>query len=964
MVIPNFSVWTLLSEAVPAGSNFLPVMSSMGFILGRQVKIDPGTPSEELSSIKAFGSLLLAVPLKFAHAAGANITMVDAPPPLPPPPNITMPAMRPTECYPCSAQDVVAGGAPCIDLFDENYPNAFAKAMDSLKVVYPFREHKDINFDLLKTAYLVEFQKAEAAKATDPWGAYKTYTTLIRHVMSQIPDGHLFLKQEAPCEAFAGNATVAKGVVANITRERVGGSYGFIVSPLDNGNVIVSYVEPYSPAAKAGIKTEWILRQVDGQDVEDWVNAQDWDYIDGWNYAVKANLRIQKYRLVTRGAIGTHRSFSFQRNLEGAGFSLSAEDDNYKLWRLSGNRNIPREPVLDSNQPLGVHFSLDTRWNAKGYGYIGVPMVLWKSGAMMGAIKQLVHEGVKGLILDVRGNEGGINKQVADLQGMINQDESAQAMFYAEHCAKGRELLSMCTLVPPEMWETFSTEVCHCNFKAKCEAWKLRPDIWDCAPPFEAYEKMLISKLNEEVTFTGPIVTIVNSQSISAAEGIAMITHKLSEQNPPRGAVVGFTGTMGSFGLTGGKLYFPGGIMLEFPYAASMTQNEKIQLDSNADGIGGVYPTDPVPRTVNTMTRFYQVPDTYIHGDGQYDHADTLVNHIGIDDGTDVEYAYAERVLAGLLESFPQAEAMLLKPVMAGASALPIGDTNPFSIGSEIVIAGGTHREETNEVVNFGSLILKNPLQYSHAAGASVGVLSHPTTTFLPATTTTPENLLDWVMWPVTAVAGAVGVGVGAAAAGAAAADTIPVAPTPLQVPVLDPYVAPRKCDQDVGLQTYGPNGCVSVWREAQFGHCIMATNCDAASISNYEFGFVCVDPHCMPVKHTFGTDSFTAHETFDTQIGCTQCLGLEHLPPLIHVAGEVATAEKDVGELKNEVQETNTAVETLKRNLNVGGPPQHRSAYTYQSGPPDFSMTALRAKKHHPHHEQASKLIWKNNGS
>jgi methyl-accepting chemotaxis protein len=43
--------------------------------VGAKVTIDPGTDIEEDNEVKAFGSLVLLKPLKFAHAAGAKITI-------------------------------------------------------------------------------------------------------------------------------------------------------------------------------------------------------------------------------------------------------------------------------------------------------------------------------------------------------------------------------------------------------------------------------------------------------------------------------------------------------------------------------------------------------------------------------------------------------------------------------------------------------------------------------------------------------------------------------------------------------------------------------------------------------------------------------------------------------------------------------------------------------------------------
>jgi len=67
---------TSMTEPVEAGATTLPVPDSIvGFKVGRQIVIDAGTPQEEVHEIAAFGSIVLAAPLKFAHPAGASIVM-------------------------------------------------------------------------------------------------------------------------------------------------------------------------------------------------------------------------------------------------------------------------------------------------------------------------------------------------------------------------------------------------------------------------------------------------------------------------------------------------------------------------------------------------------------------------------------------------------------------------------------------------------------------------------------------------------------------------------------------------------------------------------------------------------------------------------------------------------------------------------------------------------------------------
>lgn len=86
-------------------------------------------------------------------------------------------------------------------------------------------------------------------------------------------------------------------------------------------------------------------------------------------------------------------------------------------------------------------------------------------------------------------------------------------------------------------------------------------------------------------------------------------------KNLAKGTVIGFNGTNGSFGIVGVHLTLPGPYTFRYAYGRSLDSKGVVQLDSNAEGIGGVLPDIRVPAT--------------------YDNIIALAN------GTDVELNYA-----------------------------------------------------------------------------------------------------------------------------------------------------------------------------------------------------------------------------------------------------------------------------------------------------------------------------------
>ena len=72
-----------------------------------------------------------------------------------------------------------------------------------------------------------------------------------------------------------------------------------------------------------------------------------------------------------------------------------------------------------------------------------------------------------------------------------------------------------------------------------------------------------------------------------------------------RSQVVGFEGTAASFAMAGGTATFPGGL-LNFPYGRSLDENKQIQLDSNVNLVGGVLPTERIPRNASNAIKLVE----------------------------------------------------------------------------------------------------------------------------------------------------------------------------------------------------------------------------------------------------------------------------------------------------------------------------------------------------------------------
>lgn len=118
--LANAEASTTLADDIDAGATVLNITAPVGFLVGREILIDAGTPLQEVNYIAGFGSLILSFPCKYHHMKGVLITMPRPPPTTPTP--ITMPPFRPWMNFRPMAFFPAPGPAPGPYPFSMPYP--------------------------------------------------------------------------------------------------------------------------------------------------------------------------------------------------------------------------------------------------------------------------------------------------------------------------------------------------------------------------------------------------------------------------------------------------------------------------------------------------------------------------------------------------------------------------------------------------------------------------------------------------------------------------------------------------------------------------------------------------------------------------------------------------------------------------------------------------------------------------
>ena len=445
-----------------------------------------------------------------------------------------------------TAQDCQSTPQYCADFSDKGWVDAFDSMHAKFSVEYAFTDWKGIDWPALRTEFrpLVVQAQADSDEAA-------FYMAMRRYAFS-VPDGHISLSAEE----------------LDLKRSQVGGGFGLAAAELDDGTITAYYVVPGGPAGQAGVEA--------GAEIVQWGAQQASQALEqvstiwGANAATDEHRRLQQLQFLTRAPVGATVQLVYRNPVSTVAGStaLVAVDDSFATLEDTGFAR-PSEliPVI---QPSLL---------SSGYGYVKVtaeaPMAFlldhfvnqtsytepeaWQAmeqeftQPFRTAIADFIAKDVPGVVLDIRGNHGGSEPHVAVLAGS----------FYGKAAFQEK----------------------HALYEVQSGTFLVDDDAGILIEP-------------HDVRYTGPVIVLVNPMTISSGEGIARNIQRL-----PDGIVVGFYGTNGSYGITGGEMTLPGGYTLSYPIGRALDEDGSILLDSRT-GTGGVQPDVRIPRTADRLVEF------------------------------------------------------------------------------------------------------------------------------------------------------------------------------------------------------------------------------------------------------------------------------------------------------------------------------------------------------------------------
>jgi carboxyl-terminal processing protease len=301
-----------------------------------------------------------------------------------------------------------------LDLTDLSWAQAFEKMHAKISKEYAFSAWNGIDWNSMYSTY---HPMIVAAEQNLDEGAY--YQALLGYI-SSLHDTHA---QIMPSNLHSLD------VINALLQKNIGGSDGLIITHVDDGRYIISYIASNGAASLAQLQLGAEIVAWNNQPIENAVNNASiiWagvvNGIPSWSPATRAGINYEKLRFLTRGTIGSRAVVTFKNPNSSTTQTviLTAIDDK---WDTINRTCLYNDYINDPNIDNAVRYSI----LPSGYGYIRVLIQAYSTDnekdsvsykKFAAAIKEFNEKKVPGVILDLRGNLGSGYALAFDLIGFF-----------------------------------------------------------------------------------------------------------------------------------------------------------------------------------------------------------------------------------------------------------------------------------------------------------------------------------------------------------------------------------------------------------------------------------------------------------------------------------------------------------------------------------------------------------------
>ncbi|MBI3117408.1 MAG: hypothetical protein HYZ00_01900 [Candidatus Hydrogenedentes bacterium] len=417
------------------------------------------------------------------------------------------------------------------DLTQMTWTEAFGAMHERLASEYAYTDWKQIDWPALEAVIGPQIADAEAARDRD------AYYRALRRYVAAVRDAHVTLTKDE-----------------TLREEAIGGGFGLTPVPLNDGRLMAHGLAQAGPAAEAGMKPGAEILSWNGKPALVAVDETPVIWADvppGTAYA----RRQTQAMLLACAPVGAQAAVSFRNPGDSTTWNVSLTATADGDASLRAEQGAP-SPLGEFDAPLTAT-TLESGYRLiRLYAIAPTLKMPFPERAFREMIAKAVQAQAPGIILDLRGNQGGADHLVAALAGHFHD---APAFYEAVAVYEPRQ-------------ESFRINA------------SLRLMVEPALP-----------------RFSGPVVALVDSNTMGPAEGLAMLLQRL-----PQGHVFGFGPTRGAAGIGGGNIALPGDLSISYPTGRSLDESGNIQIEADSSGEGGVTPDILVPMDEATAGKLHE----------------------------------------------------------------------------------------------------------------------------------------------------------------------------------------------------------------------------------------------------------------------------------------------------------------------------------------------------------------------
>lgn len=430
-----------------------------------------------------------------------------------------------------------------------NYVDSFNQTINILKKEYVLNEHKKIDYEKLYNKYISRIEEAEENKDD------QMYFKAMYEFASEFRDGHF---------SFGVNLSSEEDLYEKLKYilDYYDKDYGFGTILLSDGRLAAILVDEESEAYNKGLRDGMIITKKDNEPVENLISSVITP-IPALPVNEDNNLLKSIYLFATgKETISLSYINEFNEEItidvtnQNEDLISTKTDDIYgKIFYEETELNNLAIKMLDKD--TGYIYIADEMYNEfKGaVGYL-INDYTYLENILAEKFKDLKMQGMKDLIIDLRGNNGGYFGESA-----------AIASFFSEESYT----LALTTKYNGNLYDKI-------KFKGNGK----------------------YSKYNVKV--------LVNSNTVSAGDGLTYMLSKC-----PNVEIIGFTNSNNSSQSVGGIIYLSNGSsFINYPTYKTLTEDKEVMIDTDETGTATVKLDKRIELTQESIKKIFNSEGDYL----------------------------------------------------------------------------------------------------------------------------------------------------------------------------------------------------------------------------------------------------------------------------------------------------------------------------------------------------------------